>query len=92
MTDFAAVRRMMVDCQVRTNDVTDPRILAALLELPRERFAPQAGQKAPSLYMPWCSFVAPGHASRPNHFTGLPWWAKQATWGSSALSTRVVEG
>jgi len=41
MTDFAAARRMMVDSQVRTSDVTDPRIIAAMLELPRERFVPQ---------------------------------------------------
>jgi protein-L-isoaspartate(D-aspartate) O-methyltransferase len=42
MTDFAVARRMMVDGQIRTSDVTDPRILAAMLELPRERFVPQA--------------------------------------------------
>src|SRR5258708_40248977 len=41
MTDFATARRMMVDGQVRTSDVTDPRIIAAMLELPRERFVPQ---------------------------------------------------
>jgi protein-L-isoaspartate(D-aspartate) O-methyltransferase len=40
MTDSAAARRMMVDGQVRTADVTDLRILAAMLELPRERFFP----------------------------------------------------
>lgn len=40
MIDFAAARRMMVDGQVRTADVTDPRVLAAMGELPRERFAP----------------------------------------------------
>jgi protein-L-isoaspartate(D-aspartate) O-methyltransferase len=40
MTDFAAARRMMVDGQVRTADVTDPRLLAAMLEVPRERFFP----------------------------------------------------
>ena len=38
MTDFAVARRMMVDGQVRTSDVTDLRIIAAMLELPRERF------------------------------------------------------
>jgi protein-L-isoaspartate(D-aspartate) O-methyltransferase len=38
MIDFAAARRMMVDSQVRTSDVTDLRIIAAMLELPRERF------------------------------------------------------
>jgi protein-L-isoaspartate(D-aspartate) O-methyltransferase len=42
MTDFAAARRMMVDGQVRTSDVTDLRIIAAMLELPRERFVPES--------------------------------------------------
>ena len=41
MTDFATARRMMVDGQVRTADVTDPRLLAAMLDLPRERFFPE---------------------------------------------------
>jgi protein-L-isoaspartate(D-aspartate) O-methyltransferase len=41
MVDFAAARRMMVDGQVRTADVTDPRLLAAMLELPREPFFPE---------------------------------------------------
>jgi protein-L-isoaspartate(D-aspartate) O-methyltransferase len=41
MFDFAAARRMMVDGQVRTSDVTDPRIIAGMLELPRERFVPE---------------------------------------------------
>lgn len=42
MTDFAAARRMMVDGQVRTSDVTDLRIIAAMLEVPREKFVPAA--------------------------------------------------
>jgi protein-L-isoaspartate(D-aspartate) O-methyltransferase len=41
MVDFAAARRMMVDGQVRTADVTDLRIQNAMLELPRERFCPE---------------------------------------------------
>jgi protein-L-isoaspartate(D-aspartate) O-methyltransferase len=40
MVDYAQARRMMVDGQVRTADVTDLRILAAMQEVPRERFAP----------------------------------------------------
>ncbi|HZL30787.1 MAG TPA: protein-L-isoaspartate O-methyltransferase [Pseudolabrys sp.] len=40
MTDFAAARRHMVDGQVRTADVTDLRIISAMLEVPRERFVP----------------------------------------------------
>ena len=40
MIDFQQLRRGMVDGQVRTNDVTEPRLIAAMLELPRERFVP----------------------------------------------------
>ena len=42
MIDFAAARRMMVDGQVRTSDVTDLRLIAVMQELPRERFLPDA--------------------------------------------------
>jgi protein-L-isoaspartate(D-aspartate) O-methyltransferase len=42
MTDFAAARRMMVDGQVRTSDVTDLRLISAMLEIPREKFVPAA--------------------------------------------------
>ncbi|MBS0383946.1 MAG: protein-L-isoaspartate O-methyltransferase [Proteobacteria bacterium] len=38
--DFARARDLMVETQVRTNDVTDARILRAMRTLPRERFAP----------------------------------------------------
>jgi protein-L-isoaspartate(D-aspartate) O-methyltransferase len=38
MIDFAAARRTMVDSQVRTSDVTDLRLLSAMLEIPREAF------------------------------------------------------
>ena len=42
MVDFAQARRTMVDCQVRPSDVTDLRIIAALLDVPRERFVSEA--------------------------------------------------
>jgi protein-L-isoaspartate(D-aspartate) O-methyltransferase len=42
MTDFAAARRNMVDGQVRTADVTDLRIISAMLDVPREAFLPPA--------------------------------------------------
>jgi protein-L-isoaspartate(D-aspartate) O-methyltransferase len=38
--DFALARRMMVDGQVRTRDVFDTNLLAAMAEIPRERFMP----------------------------------------------------
>lgn len=40
MLDFATARRMMVDGQIRPNDVTDLRIISAFLSVPRERFVP----------------------------------------------------
>src|SRR6201985_3747245 len=42
MSDFATARQKMVDGQVRTADVTDIRILDAMLALPREVFVPAA--------------------------------------------------
>jgi protein-L-isoaspartate(D-aspartate) O-methyltransferase len=47
--DFATARRKMVDNQVRPNDVTDPRLVSALLDIPRERFAP--ADRAAMAYM-----------------------------------------
>jgi len=46
MFDSAIARRMMVDGQVRTADVHNPDLLAAMLTIPRERFVPSslAGQ------------------------------------------------
>lgn len=40
MIDFASARQTMVDGQVRPHDVTDLRLLAAMLQVPRERFVP----------------------------------------------------
>ncbi len=44
MFDYAAARDHMVESQVRTNDVTDPAIQAALRFVPRERFMPASKQ------------------------------------------------
>ena len=40
MIDFADARRHMVDGQVRPSDVSDHRVIGAMLEVPRENFAP----------------------------------------------------
>jgi protein-L-isoaspartate(D-aspartate) O-methyltransferase len=42
MADFATLRRMMVDGQIRTADVTDRHLIQAMLDVPRERFVPAA--------------------------------------------------
>jgi protein-L-isoaspartate(D-aspartate) O-methyltransferase len=49
MSDFATARQKMVDGQVRTSDVTDRRILDAMLALPRENFVPD--KKRPLAYL-----------------------------------------
>jgi protein-L-isoaspartate(D-aspartate) O-methyltransferase len=40
MSAFSIARQKMVDGQVRTSDVTDSRIIDAMLEVPREAFVP----------------------------------------------------
>lgn len=42
MIDYARARRTMVDTQIRVNDVTDARIVEALMAVPRETFVPEA--------------------------------------------------
>lgn len=44
MTNFSDLRRNMVDCQLRPNDITSLRILEAMDQVPRERFVPDALQ------------------------------------------------
>ncbi|WP_019014824.1 protein-L-isoaspartate O-methyltransferase family protein [Elioraea tepidiphila] len=58
--DFARARLNMVEGQLRPNKVTDPRILAAMLDLPRERFLP-ADRRA-FAYLDEDVPVAPGRA------------------------------
>jgi protein-L-isoaspartate(D-aspartate) O-methyltransferase len=42
MSDFATARQKMVDGQVRPSDVTDLRIIDAMLAVPREAFVPES--------------------------------------------------
>ena len=44
MTDFERARKAMVDSQLITNSVSDRRLLAAMGQLPRERFVPPGRQ------------------------------------------------
>ncbi|KEO50747.1 protein-L-isoaspartate O-methyltransferase family protein [Thioclava pacifica] len=46
MQDFATRRTMMVDTQVRPNDVTKFPIIAAMLHVPREDFVPATKREA----------------------------------------------
>ena len=42
MIDYAVARRNMVESQIRPNKVTDPLLLAAFMEIPREQFLPKS--------------------------------------------------
>ena len=44
MSDFSIARQKMVDGQVRPSDVTDNRIIDAMLAIPRETFVPEDKQ------------------------------------------------
>ena len=58
MFDSATARRMMVDGQVRTADVHNPDLLAAMLTIPRERFVPSS--LAEQAYLDGDIEIAPG--------------------------------
>jgi protein-L-isoaspartate(D-aspartate) O-methyltransferase len=58
MPDYAAQRFNMVESQVRTNDVPDPRIQEAMLAIPRERFVPAANRAV--AYAETAAEVVPG--------------------------------
>jgi protein-L-isoaspartate(D-aspartate) O-methyltransferase len=70
MIDFDRLRRSMVDSQIRPNDVTDPRILAAMLEVPRERFVP--GARRELAYLDDDLMVREGSATRPARYLVEP--------------------
>jgi protein-L-isoaspartate(D-aspartate) O-methyltransferase len=60
MSSFTAARQHMVDGQVRTSDVTDMRILAAMLALPRETFVPESQRPLAYLDLDIALADAPG--------------------------------
>ena len=58
MSEFAAVRHNMVECQLRTNKVTNWRLIDAMDDVPRELFVPK--QLAGVAYIDEDLMVAPG--------------------------------
>lgn len=61
--DFAAARKVMVDSQVRVNDVTDRALQAALMAVPRERFVP--AERAFVAYAETAAQIADGRKLMP---------------------------
>lgn len=66
MIDYAKVRRMMVDNQLRTYDITDLGVLSAMNEVPREIFAP--ADMANLAYSDQPLVVAHGEEGETRHF------------------------
>ena len=68
--DFSELRTKMVDGQVRTTDVTDPAILAAMLAIPREAFVDEG--RRPLAYIDEDIEIAPGrYLMEPSPFAKL---------------------
>lgn len=70
MTDYAAQRSAMVETQLRTNDITDRRIVSAMFSVPRERFLPEALQ--PFAYLDRDLILTTGNGSHPARFIMEP--------------------
>jgi protein-L-isoaspartate(D-aspartate) O-methyltransferase len=70
MTDFVEQRINMVESQVRPSDVTDRRIIRAMLELPREDFVPESMRTM--AYMDEAVQVAPGGIGTPPRYLLAP--------------------
>jgi len=70
MIDFEQVRATMVESQLRTDKVTNRRILAAFAALPRERFVPAS--KRDLAYSDASIEVWPSLGSGPARFLLLP--------------------
>ncbi|MGY6569578.1 MAG: protein-L-isoaspartate O-methyltransferase family protein [Salinarimonas sp.] len=66
MIDYAKVRRMMVDNQLRTYDISDLGVLSAMNEVPREIFAP--AEIANLAYADRPLVVAHGEEGETRHF------------------------
>ena len=73
--DYAAARKVMVDSQVRVNDVTDRTLQAALMAVPRERFMTwaQAREMARSGLVEFASHSHNLHRGLPLAHPVFPW-------------------
>jgi len=73
MVDFDRARAVMVDNQVRTCNVTERRLLAVLLSVPRERFVPESRRELAYIdeAIPLTEASAPRYLAAPAPFAKL---------------------
>ncbi|WP_072390202.1 protein-L-isoaspartate O-methyltransferase [Hyphomicrobium sp. CS1GBMeth3] len=62
--DYETQRKNMVESQVRPSDVTDRRIIRTMLDLPRERFVPEAYRSLAYMDGPVPLAAPAGHGAR----------------------------
>lgn len=70
MADVALQRKNMVESQVRPSDVTDRRVIRAMLELPREAFVPAVAKAV--AYMDGDVMLSPGGVGKPGRSMMAP--------------------
>lgn len=70
MAAFAAARRLMVDGQLRINDLTNPRLLGAVQSIAREKFVP--AEKAELAYVDFDLPLTEASPDRPQRFLLKP--------------------
>jgi protein-L-isoaspartate(D-aspartate) O-methyltransferase len=88
MSGFSTARQKMVDGQVRTNDVTDLRILDAMAELPREDFVPE--DKRPLAYLDLDLDVSEGTGGAASRFLIKPMLMAKLLQAAEILETDNV--
>jgi protein-L-isoaspartate(D-aspartate) O-methyltransferase len=84
MLDSVQERANAVDTQLRTNDVTDPRLIRAILSVARERYVPKA--LVPVAYMDGCIALAKGRV-----LLDLRAFGKLAQLAQIAATDRVLD-
>ena len=82
MTDFVNARRKMVESQLRTENVTDRRVLAAMGAVPREDFVP--ARLRPLAYIDRDFTLKEWNLNRPGNQT-----AKRTNWQKPRVSPDV---
>lgn len=90
MSDFAAARQHMVQNQLQPNKLTDERVAAAMSDVPRERFVPDAVSGV--AYMDGDLEIAPGRYLMEPRVLARLLQAAQAAPGELALDVGCSTG
>ena len=88
LRNSAFFRRTMVECQIKTFDVTDPALLARMLEVPRELFLPV--ELAPLAYSDAGLQIKPGKPGQAPRFLLPPLVLARLIQGAEVLPSDKV--